>query len=160
LGGGGRVKTLSELEQADVIFVLGADPTQSAPVLGYHLRRASRIRRTPVIVVDPRRTDLVPFSSLWLSLNPNSDCELINSIASILLRKGSYDRDFIGRFTEGFSEYQTALASVNLEMVSRATGLDVKALEAAAGLLDGKKSHLSWPRHLLRPRLSGYGCDC
>ena len=106
LGGGGRVKTLSELEHADVILVLGADPTQSAPVLGYHLRRASRIRRTPVIVVDPRRTDLVPFSSLWLPLNPNSDCELINSIASILLRKGSYDRDFIGRFTEGFNEYQ------------------------------------------------------
>ena len=139
LGGGGRVKTLSELEHADVILVLGADPTQSAPVLGYHLRRASRIRRTPVIVVDPRRTDLVPFSSLWLPLNPNSDCELINSIASILLRKGSYDGDFIGRFTEGFNEYQESLSSINFEMVSRATGLDVKAIEEAAGLLRGKK---------------------
>lgn len=139
IGGGGRVQALSQLEGAEVVLVLGSDPTESAPVLGYHLRRASRVRGTPVIVVDPRRTDLVPFSALWLPLCPNSDCELINGIASILLKKGSHDRAFIEKFTEGFSEYQTSLSSVNLEMVSRMTGLDVNAIEEAAELLAGKK---------------------
>jgi len=137
--GGGRVKPLAELEQAEVILILGADPTQSSPVLGYHLRRASRIRRTPVIVVDPRRTDLIPFSALWLPLNPDSDGELIHGLASKLLIKGSYDRDFIGRFTAGFEEYRESLSSLDLEKVSRATGLKVKALDQAAGLLAGKK---------------------
>jgi len=139
LGGGGRVRSLSELEQAEVILVLGADPTQSSPVLGYHLRRASRIRRTPVIVVDPRRTDLIPFSALWLPLNPNSDSELIHALASKLLMEGSSDRDFIGRFTAGFDEYRASLASLDLEKVSRVTGLEVKAIDQAAGLLAGKK---------------------
>jgi formate dehydrogenase alpha subunit len=138
-GGVGRVQALSQLEHAEVILVLGSDPTESAPVLGYHLRRASRIRGTPVIVVDPRRTDLVPFSALWLPLSPNSDCELIHGIASLLLRKGAYDRAFIERFTEGFGEYQSSLSAVNLEMVSRVTGLDANAIEEAAGLLAGKK---------------------
>jgi predicted molibdopterin-dependent oxidoreductase YjgC len=72
-------------------------------------------------------------------LNPNSDCELVHSIASILLRKGSYDRDFIGRFTVGFDEYRESLSSIDFERVSLATGLDVKAIEEAAGLLAGKK---------------------
>jgi predicted molibdopterin-dependent oxidoreductase YjgC len=137
--GGGRVKPLAELEQAEVILVLGADPTQSSPVLGYHLRRASRIRRTPVIVVDPRRTDLIPFSALWLPLNPNSDSEFIHALASKLLREGSSDRDFIGRFSAGFDAYRESLASLDLEKVSRATGLEVKAIDQAAGLLAGKK---------------------
>lgn len=139
LGGGERVQALSQLEGAEVILVLGSDPTESAPVLGYHLRRASRARGTPVIVVDPRRTDLVPFSALWLRLRPDSDGELINGIASILLRKGSHDRAFVERFTEGFSEYQASLSSLNLEMVSRVTGLDLDAMEEAAKLLAGKK---------------------
>ena len=139
LGGGGRIKPLSELEQAEVILVLGADPTQSSPVLGYHLRRASRIRKTPIIVVDPRRTDLIPFSSLWLPLNPNSDGELIHSLASNLLMKGAYDREFIERFTVGFDEYRESLAALDLEKASRVTGLEVKAIEKAAGLLAGKK---------------------
>jgi formate dehydrogenase alpha subunit len=137
--GGGRVKPLAELEQAEVILVLGADPTQSSPVLGYHLRRASRIRRTPVIVVDPRRTDLIPFSALWLPLNPNSDSELIHALASKLLMEGSSDRDFIERFTAGFGAYRESLASIDLEKVSRVTGLEMKAIDQAAGLLAGKK---------------------
>jgi predicted molibdopterin-dependent oxidoreductase YjgC len=139
LGGGGRVRALSQLEGAEVILVLGSDPTESAPVLGYHLRRASRARGTPVIVVDPRRTDLVPFSAMWLPLSPNSDCDLINGIASVLLRKGYHDRAFIERFTEGFSEYKTSLSFIDLEMVSRMTGLEVNAIEQAAELLAGKK---------------------
>ena len=139
LGGGGRVYSLSHLEDAEVILVLGSDPTESAPVVGYHLRRASRIKGTPIIVVDPRRTDLVPFSALWLPVSPNSDAELINGIASILLRKGSHAPAYIERFTQGFSEYQTSLSSLNLEMVSRVTGLDGKAIEEAAGLLAGRK---------------------
>jgi formate dehydrogenase alpha subunit len=138
-GGSGRVQALSGLESAEVILVLGSDPTESAPVLGYHLRRASRIKGTPVIVVDPRKTDLVPFSALWLRLSPGTDCELISGIASILLNKGSYDRAFIERSTQGFSEYQASLSSLRLERVSRVTGLEVNAIEKAAGLLAGKK---------------------
>jgi len=65
---GGRIPTasLSDLENAEVIFVIGTDPTQSLPVVGYILKRASTIKGVPVVVVDPRRTGLVPFGSLWL----------------------------------------------------------------------------------------------
>jgi formate dehydrogenase (NADP+) alpha subunit len=139
LVGGGRVNPLSDLEKAEAIIVLGADPTQSAPVLGYHLRRAFRKKGIPVIVADPRRTELVSSSSLWLPLRPNSDSELINGIAQILLRKGQYDQGFVKSFTEGIDEYRASLSSLDFERVSGVTGLDVKAVEEAASLLAGKK---------------------
>jgi formate dehydrogenase (NADP+) alpha subunit len=139
LGGAGRVRPLSDLERAEIIFVVGADPTRSAPVLGYHIRRASQKRGIPVIVADPRRTDLVPFASLWLPLRPDSDSELLHGLAQTLLAQGEYDRDYVSRFTTGLEEYQRSLSFLDLEKVCEVTGLGAKALEEAAGLLAGKR---------------------
>ena len=139
LDGGGHVTPLAGLEQAELVFVIGANPTQSAPVVGYYLKRASRIKGTPLIVVDPREIELVRFSSLWLPLSPHSDCELINGLAAILHTRKSYDVDFINRFTEGFDLYCGGLSSLDLEGVSRGTGLQVELMEEAANLIQGKK---------------------
>jgi len=139
LNGGGRIKPLSYLEQAEVIFIVGADPTQSLPVVGYSLKRASRMNRIPLIVADPRKTGLVPFSSLWLSLVPHSDCELINSLSAILYKRKSYDLDFINLYTEGFDQYCEGFASLDLEKSSQVTGLDLEILERAVNLIEGRK---------------------
>jgi formate dehydrogenase alpha subunit len=139
LDGGGHVTPLAGLEQAELVLVIGANPTQSAPVLGYYLKRASRIKGTPLIVVDPREIELVPFSSLWLPLSPYSDCELINGLAAILHKRRSYDVDFISRFTKGFDLYCGGLSSLDLEGVSRGTGLQVELMEEAANLIQGKR---------------------
>ncbi|MEE9612085.1 MAG: molybdopterin-dependent oxidoreductase [Desulfatiglandales bacterium] len=139
LDGGGHVRPLNGLEEADVIFVIGANPTESVPVVGYTLKRASRMRGIPMIVADPRKTSLVPFSSLWLPLAPHTDRELINALAAILCEKEAFDAPFISRFTEGFEHYQEGLASVNLEKVSQVTGLDADKMEKAAHWLEGKK---------------------
>ena len=139
LGGDGRRMSLSGLEKADVIFVIGADPTQSAPVASYYIKRASRINRIPLIVADPRKTGLFPFSSLWLPLAPHSDYAMINAIASILYKRKSYDTGFIHKFTEGFDRYSDGLLSVNLETVSQFTGLDREIMEKAANFIEWKK---------------------
>jgi len=139
LGGGGRITPLAGLEKAEMIFVIGANPIQSAPVVGYCLKRASRINGIPLIVADPRKTELLPFSTLWLPLAPHSDCELINALASILYKRKAYDTDFINGFTEGFDLYRDGLSSLDLERVSRVTGLEIEMMEKAADLIEGRK---------------------
>jgi formate dehydrogenase alpha subunit len=139
LGGDGRSMPLAGLEKAEAIFVIGADPTQSLPVVSYYLKRASRIKGIPLIVADPRKTGLVPFSSLWLPLAPHSDCAMINAIAAILYKRKSYDTGFIRKFTEGFDIYGDGLLSVNLETISQVTGLEREIIEKAANLVEGKK---------------------
>jgi len=139
LGGDGRSMPLAGLEEAEVIFVIGADSTQSAPVVSYYIKRASRIKGIPLIVADPRKTELVPFSSLWLPLAPHSDCAMINAMAAILYKRKSYDTDFIRNFTEGFDLYGDGLLSVNFETIFQVTGLDREIIEKAANLVEGKK---------------------
>ncbi len=137
-GGGWRVSPLSSLEKAESILVMGANPSHSAPVVSYYLKRAAK-RGIPLIVVDPRRTDLVPFSSVWLRITPDRDVELIDSLAALLWKQFAHDTNFIDRFTEGLTQYTDGLSSFNVERLCLAAGIDMTSVENAADLLAGKK---------------------
>jgi formate dehydrogenase alpha subunit len=139
LHGRAWIAPLAGLERAEVILVIGADPSESLPVVSYYLKRAGKIHGIPMIVVDPRRTGLVPFSSLWLAVAPHSDCELIHALAAILYQRKAYDAPFIDRFTKGFDRYSEVLSSLDIERASRRTGLDTGMMERAADSLQGKK---------------------
>jgi len=156
---GGRIAPLSDLEQAEVIFVIGANPIQSAPVVGYYLKRASKMKGIPLIVADPIKTGLTPFSSLWLPLVPHSDCELINALAAILYKRKAYDTDFINRFTEGFDQYSDGLSSLDLDRASRFTGLDTENIERATDLLEGKKISFVVGHGILQQRYGTQALD-
>jgi formate dehydrogenase alpha subunit len=137
-GGGYRLNPLSDLEKAEVILVLGADPNHSLPVVSYYIKRAAK-QGTPLIVVDPRKTELVSFASLWLRINPRTDLELLNALAALLHEKNAYDSEYIDRYTEGFSIFTYGLSSLDLDKVSQVTGLKIERLEATAELLKGKR---------------------
>ncbi|MBW1849884.1 MAG: molybdopterin-dependent oxidoreductase [Deltaproteobacteria bacterium] len=138
IGGGWRVSPLSNLEKAESIFVIGANPGHSAPVVGYYLKRAAK-KGIPLIVVDPRKTDLVPFSNCWLRISPERDVELINCLAALLWKQFGHNTSFIDRFTENFSAYSDGLSLFNLERLCVEAGSDMTLLEHAADLLKGKK---------------------
>lgn len=150
-----RVNRLAELETAEVICVLGADPNHSLPVAGYYLKRAAR-HGIPIIVVDPRKTDLVPFASLWLPVKPQGDLEMINALAAQLIEKGAYDASFIDRHTKGFSLFRYSLATLDFERVQRVTGLNKDELQAAADLIGQNKTAFVIGNGILQQRYGQY----
>ncbi len=139
---------LAGLEKAEVIFVLGADPDHTVPVVSYYLKRGAR-NGTPMIVAGPRRTELVNFSSIWLALSKSSDpewhclgqsyLELINGISVLLLEKEACDRSFIDRFTQDFSSYKEHLSTLDMDRISRVIGINIETLRETVALLHGKK---------------------
>jgi formate dehydrogenase alpha subunit len=133
-----RVSPLTDLESAETIVVLGADPNHSVPVASYYLKRAAR-RGIPVVVVDPRRTELVSFASMWIRPRLHTDLELINALAALLHEKKSYDLAFIDNYTEGFSIFHYSLTSLDLDRISRITQIEKTELMEIADQLSGKK---------------------
>lgn len=138
-----RSSPLAWLEKAEAVFVLGADPDHSTPVVSYYLKRACK-KGIPLVVADSRRTDLTDFSSAWLDLSTGNGLEpnyvaLINGLAALLYEKKGHDDAYIKQFTEGFEQYSSGLASLKLQQVSRVTGIGAGDLNAAAELLQGKK---------------------
>lgn len=136
--GGYRIGRLADLKEADVIMVLGADPSHCMPVVAYYLKRAAR-KGIPMIVADPRRTELVNFSNAWLPVIPGGDSALLKGLAALLLEKGAADQTFIGRCTEGFPAFKKALSAVNTDDISRLTGVEPGAMDSVADMLSGKK---------------------
>lgn len=137
-GGGYRLSPLGDLEKAEVVVILGADPSHSLPVVSYYLKRAAK-RGVPLVVVDPRKTELVNFASLWLPIKPQSDLELINALAALFNKENAYASEFIDRYVDGFGIFSYSLSSLDVERVSRVTGLAIQRLHAAAELLKGKR---------------------
>ena len=136
--GGYRRTRLVDLEKAEAILIMGANPTHSVPVVSYYLKRAAH-RGIPLIVVDPRKTELASFASIWLSIKPQTDLELINGLASLLHEKKAYDSAFVDRYTEGFSLFRYGLSSMEIDRIGRLTNLETDAINRTANLLKGKK---------------------
>lgn len=136
--GGWRVNPLASLENAESIVVVGANPTHSLPVISYYIKRAAR-KGTPVIVIDPRRTDMARSSSVWLPISPDKDVELLNCISAQFWKKFGHDSNFIDRFTEGIAQFSDGLSSFNAKRLCVEAGVEMELLERAVEMLAGKK---------------------
>jgi formate dehydrogenase major subunit len=86
------------VEHADVIMVIGANPTDAHPVFASQMKRRLRAGAR-LIVVDPRRTDLVKSPHIQadyhLPLLPGTNVALINAIAHVVLTEGLADEAFV-----------------------------------------------------------------
>ncbi len=138
----------SGLEQAEVVFVLGAEPAHTAPVFDYYLKRSAR-KGIPLIVAHHRKTDLTGFDSCWI--NPYGSppaarnvvdtfyLELINVISARLLAAERLETSFISRFTSDFEKFQEDLLALDQEASLRKANLDTETIAEAVELLAGKK---------------------
>lgn len=100
LGESAGTQTFDSVQQADVILVIGANPTDAHPVFASQLRRRLR-EGASLIVADPRRIDLLDTphacQSHHLPLRPGSNVALINALAHVVVNEGLEDTEFINR---------------------------------------------------------------
>ncbi len=120
-----------DLGAADVILVIGANLTESDPVLALDVIRAMRKGKT-VIVVDPRTTELARRAKHHLAIKPGTDLALLRGMMRHLLDLGLNDAEFVADRTEGFDAFLASLEKVDVAGEAAACGLDADVLRAAA----------------------------
>ncbi|MBC2714385.1 MAG: molybdopterin-dependent oxidoreductase [Desulfobacteraceae bacterium] len=138
-----RVTTLSDLEDAEVIFVINSDLEQTVPVAGYHVKRAAK-KGARVIVIDAFKTDLAALSSLWirpdLSVNKQiNTSDLVNALARRVVAIDSQDKDFINQYTEGFDPYIASFSNFDFQKIAEQSKLSVEIFDQAVELIKGRK---------------------
>jgi len=91
------------VDKTDVILLIGANPTDAHPVFGSRLKRAAR-RGAQIIVVDPRRIDLVRSAHVeaehHLQLRPGTNVAVINALSHVVVTEGLVDHDFVAERCE------------------------------------------------------------
>ncbi len=132
--------SLSELEQSEVILIIGANPEASAPAVSYAIKRAVRNNGAKLIIIDPCCNELMDFAQIWLKPKIGTDIALINGIANIILDSRTYDEEFVTRRTDNFDEYRAALSNYSSEFTEKITGVSRKNLQQAAKIYSEAKT--------------------
>lgn len=141
LGESAGTQTFSSIDHADVIMVIGANPTDGHPVFGSRLKR--RVRRgAKLIVIDPRRIDIVDTAHVkaaWhLQLRPGTNVALLTALAHAIVTEGLLNETFIverceSRAFEQWREF-VALPENSPEATEAITGVPAAQVRAAARL--------------------------
>jgi formate dehydrogenase major subunit len=144
-------QTFKSVEKADVIMVIGANPTDAHPVFASRMKRRLR-EGARLIVIDPRRIDLVDSThvkaDIHLQLRPGSNVAVINALAHVIASEGLADEAFLAERCdmESFAQWREfILRPENApETLSAACGVPADQLRAAARLyargVDGRRN--------------------
>ncbi|GAA3862722.1 MULTISPECIES: formate dehydrogenase subunit alpha [Streptomyces] len=125
--------------KADLIMVIGANPTDGHPVFASRMKKRLR-EGAQLVVVDPRRIDLVRSPHIQaahhLQLKPSTNVAVINAMAHVVVTEGLVDRSFVDARCEGFDDWArfVALPENSPEATEPVTGVPAEELRAAARL--------------------------
>jgi formate dehydrogenase major subunit len=126
--------SMREIEEAcDVIFIAGANTTESHPVFGALIKRA-RAKGATLIVADVRKTELAGLADIHLQMLPGTDVALYNAMLAHIIRVGLVDREFIRNRTTDFDKVEAAVAPYTLDVAARITGIPADLIRGAAEL--------------------------
>src|SRR6266702_1273017 len=124
--------SMREIEQAcDVIFIAGANTTESHPVFGAALKRAHE-KGAQLIVADPRRTELAGRADIHLQMKPGTDDALYSAMLNHILGLGLENRDFIAKRTHDFEKVREAVRPYTAAKAAKITGIAAEKIERAA----------------------------
>ncbi|MBL6987082.1 MAG: formate dehydrogenase subunit alpha [Methylobacter sp.] len=127
--------------KADVILVIGANPTDGHPVFGSQMKKRLR-QGAKLIVIDPREIDLIKSphvkASHHLKLRPSTNVALINALAYVVVTENLIDEAFVNERCDvaSFAKWKTFIAQEHHspEASESITGVPADVLRAAARL--------------------------
>lgn len=132
-GSGAMTNSISEIDDLDVMFVIGSNPTENHPVIGSRMKKAMR-NGAKMIVADPRKIGLVEEADVFLQQRPGSDIALINGMMNVILEEGLQDDEFIEARTENFESVGEVVSQYPPERVEEITGVPADDIRKAARL--------------------------
>ncbi len=133
-GSGAMTNSITELEDADCILIIGSNPNENHPVIAAYIKRAARLKNKDLIVIDPRRQDLVRHAKIWLRQKPGTDIAVINGMMHVILTENLQDQAYIDARCENFEAVRDVVAQYTPEYVENISGVPAADLIAAARL--------------------------
>lgn len=127
------INMFSDIENAEVIVVWGANPATDSPPTDFESISKAHNRGAKVIVIDPRRTALAKLEGAeWVPIRPGTDGALALGISNILIEEELYDAQFVENWTTGFKEFSQYVQHFTPEVVEEITEIPAKTVISLA----------------------------
>ncbi|WP_110182205.1 molybdopterin oxidoreductase family protein [Nocardioides solisilvae] len=129
---------LADVEQADVVVLVGSNLAETMPPAARHLDRL-RERGGRVVVVDPRRTATAERADLFVQPVPGTDLPLALGVLHLLVAAGAVDEEYVADRTTGFEAVRASVSAWWPERVERVSGVPAAQLRELADLLASRR---------------------
>jgi len=145
IGSSAMSNTAAEVIHSDVFLVTGSNTAETHPIIALQMKAAVANHGAKLIVVDPRRVEMVNWAALWLPEKPGTDVPLFSAMAHVIIKERLYNQDFIDRRTEGFAEFSKSMEKFTPEYGEAISGVDRNLIvEAARMYATAKNAAIYW----------------
>ena len=135
---------VSDVMHAEVIFLIGANPTSNHPVAATWIKNAVK-KGAKLIVADPRRGDLARHATHFLQFKPDTDVALLNAMMHTIVQEGLVDEEFIKSRTLGYEELRKNVEGYSPEAMAPVCGIPAETIKEVARLYaKSKGSMILW----------------
>lgn len=140
VGYGGDSGSMRDIEQAELVVIVGSNTAESHPVLATRVKRAHKLRGQKLIVSDLRKHEMAQRADVWLHPKPGTDLIWLSAVTKWIFDQGLEKKGFLAQWVNGVEDYRKSLSPFTMEYASRKTGLPVDTLERVARTIAEAKS--------------------
>ncbi|MBM4426133.1 MAG: formate dehydrogenase subunit alpha, partial [Chloroflexi bacterium] len=145
VGSSAMSNTASQVIMNDVFIVTGSNTSENHPIIALQMKEAVQKYGAKMIVVDPRRIDLVDMAEMWLPLKPGTNVPVFTAMAHVIVKENLVNWEFVKSRTEGFDEYLESLEKFTPEYAEELSGVPAEDIRAAARMYaTAKNAAIYW----------------
>jgi formate dehydrogenase major subunit len=144
VGSGAVSNQVSDVQFAEVVLVIGSNPTVNHPVAATWIKNAVK-NGTKLIIADPRRTELARHAAHMLQFKPDTDVAMLNALMHVIVTEGLVNQDFIRDRTSGYAALAENVKKYSPELMAPICGVPAGTLREVARLYaTSKASMILW----------------
>ncbi len=144
IGSGAVSNQVSDVAKAEVIFLIGANPTSNHPVAATWIKNAVQ-RGARLIVADPRRNELARHAWKYLQFTADMDVALLNAMIFTIIEEGLVDKEFVRQRTSNFEALKENARGFSPEKMAPLCGIPAEIIrEVARAYATSKGSMILW----------------
>ncbi len=141
IGSGAVSNPVMDVLDAEVIFVIGANPTVNHPVAATWIKNAVK-NGSKLIVADPRRSDLARLATHFMQFRADTDVALLNALMHVIVHEELVDEAFIAARTSGYEALRRNVEGMSPEAMAPICGIPAETIRDVARLYATSKASI------------------
>jgi formate dehydrogenase major subunit len=144
IGSGAVSNPVADVAQAELIFLIGANPTVNHPVAASFIKNAVD-RGAKLLIADPRRSQLSRRATWHLQFRPDTDVALLNGLLHVIIEEALVDQAFVNARVNGFDALKASVSEATPERMAQICGIPAETIrEVARAYANAKSAIILW----------------
>ena len=138
-GYGAMTNSYNDIRNAKTMIIMGGNPAEAHPVSLQHLLEGKELKRSNMIVIDPRMTRTAAHATEYVRIRSGTDIPVIYGMLWHIFKNGWEDKEFIKQRVYGMDDIRKEVEKWTPEEVERVSGVPGAQLERVAKMFATQK---------------------